>query len=70
MNIDMHHPHPNLFIAGQWCAGSGPLFSSINPADDQIIWSAHAAAADDVDAAVRAARAAFGDWASRPQGER
>ena len=70
MNTDMHHPHPNLYIAGRWCAGSGPLFSSINPADDQVIWSAHAAAADDVDAAVSAARAAFRDWAARPQGER
>lgn len=54
---------PMLFINGTWCAGKGPVFTSINPATGAIIWEGAAATTSDVDAAMSAARAAFPAWA-------
>ena len=59
-----------LFINGQWQAGNGPAFSSHNPADGSRFWHGASADADQVDAAVRAARAAFPEWAAQPSSER
>jgi succinylglutamic semialdehyde dehydrogenase len=53
-------------IAGEWRAGSGPVFTSTSPATGQTVWSGAAATAADVAAAVAAARAAKGGWAERP----
>lgn len=53
----------NLFINGQWLAGQGNTFQSLNPADSSVIWQGNAATADQVDAAVMAARTAFESWA-------
>lgn len=51
-----------LLIDGQWRAGKGADMHSENPADGSRVWSGKAATADDVDAAFKAARAAFPAW--------
>jgi acyl-CoA reductase-like NAD-dependent aldehyde dehydrogenase len=49
-----------LFIGGEWQdAASGETFDTINPATAETLTHVAAAAADDVDRAVKAARAAF-----------
>ncbi|RUO72045.1 succinylglutamate-semialdehyde dehydrogenase [Pseudidiomarina sediminum] len=55
----------NLFINGQWVAGEGDSFKSINPARDEVVWEGRCASEDQVDAAVMAARNAFVAWADR-----
>lgn len=54
--------HAAQFINGQWLAGEGAEFSSLNPAKGEVIWSATAATAEQVDAAIKAAREAFYSW--------
>ena len=56
------------FIDGAWCdAQSGETFASINPADTtDTVGHFPSSGADDVDAAVRAARAALPSWRSTP----
>ena len=51
------------FINGQWLAGEGLVFSSIDPAKNQQIWQGQAASEQQVDLAFQAARAAFDAWA-------
>jgi betaine-aldehyde dehydrogenase len=54
-----------LFINGEWTSpAKGGTFDVINPATEQVIHRAPAGTAEDVDAAVKAARAAFdhGPW--------
>ncbi|WP_341502220.1 succinylglutamate-semialdehyde dehydrogenase [Gallaecimonas sp. GXIMD4217] len=58
------------FINGEWLAGSGPAFQSLNPADGTTIWEGQGASAEQVDAAVKAARDAFIPWADKPLEER
>ncbi|PRP71411.1 succinylglutamate-semialdehyde dehydrogenase [Chromobacterium amazonense] len=53
----------SLFINGQWLAGEGEVLAKTNPADNAPLWQGRAASAAQVDAAVRAARAAFPAWA-------
>jgi len=60
----------SLFIDNQWRVGGGEVFASIDPASGAEVWRGHAAAAADVDAAVRAARRAFAGWARTPLAER
>ena len=50
------------FIDGQWLAGEGKPFESKDPAKNEVIWRGEAASAAQVDAAVKAARAAFYHW--------
>lgn len=50
------------FIGGNWVAGHGAVFKSINPATGLTIWEGASASEGDVDAAVKAARAAFPGW--------
>ncbi len=57
-------------INGQWFEGQGPMFQSIDPATNQVIWQGQGADAQQVDAAVHAARQAFYLWANRPLAER
>lgn len=54
--------HAAQFINGQWVEGQGELFSSLNPAKNDVIWQASAADANQVDTAVNAAREAFYLW--------
>lgn len=53
------------FIDGQWLAGQGANFESIDPARNQAVWSGNAADEKQVDAAVMAARVAFPEWSQR-----
>ncbi len=60
-----------FFIGGQWVPAPGghPLVV-VDPATEQDLASVPAGTADDVDAAVAAARVAFEDWATTPPAER
>ena len=52
-----------LYIAGAWQDGQGEAFESLNPVTQQVLWTGNGASAGQVDAAVKAARQAFPDWA-------
>ncbi len=58
------------FIAGNWQAGQGEAFDSLNPVTQAVVWSGRGANAAQVEEAVKAARAAFPAWARRPLEER
>jgi len=58
------------YINGAWLAGSGPELVTIDPSTGRQTWSSRESSADDVQAAVAAARAAFDGWAMRPLDER
>src|SRR3954449_947045 len=61
---------PN-FIAGEWMrSGSSDLVDVFNPANAEILAKVPLAQADDVDAAVKAAAAAFPAWRRTPPQER
>lgn len=51
-----------LFIGGHWVAGTGKDFRSVNPATGISVWEGNSASAQDVDAAVTAAREALKSW--------
>ncbi len=54
--------HAVQFINGQWLAGEGKPFVSLDPAKNQQVWQGEAASAGQVDAAIQAARAAQYSW--------
>lgn len=59
--------HSDVFYGGKWHAPkSGKYSPTINPAYDETIMQVSLAGAEDVDAAVQAAQAAFPAWASTP----
>lgn len=58
------------FIAGVWQAGQGEAFESLNPVSQAVIWQGQSATAEQVEAAVQAARQAFPAWGRRPLEER
>ena len=61
--LDRHTRAFDLFIGGRWVkATSGESFETVNPATGQPIARVAQAGPKDVDAAVRAARKAFGSW--------
>ncbi|MFF3863527.1 aldehyde dehydrogenase family protein [Streptomyces sp. NPDC002209] len=63
--------HDGMYIDGAWRPAAGrDRIEVVNPADEQIIGGVPAGNADDVDAAVRAARAAFPGWAATAPAER
>ncbi len=55
--------NPVQFINGDWLAGEGKAFSSINPAKNDQLWQGEAASATQVDTAINGAREAFYKWA-------
>ncbi|WP_235735799.1 aldehyde dehydrogenase family protein [Nocardioides alcanivorans] len=60
-----------LFINGEFVDGSGASFKTINPATEEVLAEVAAASAEDVDAAVRAARRAHTRvWSKLPGRER
>jgi aldehyde dehydrogenase (NAD+) len=64
--IEEHQPF-GLFVNGGWREpASGEQFNVINPATGQSLASVAQAGEEDVDAAVEAAREAFGNWSSTP----
>jgi succinylglutamic semialdehyde dehydrogenase len=58
------------YINGAWLAGSGPELVTIDPSTGRQTWASNESTADDVQAAVAAARAAFDSWAMRSLEER
>ncbi len=58
------------FIAGVWQAGQSEAFESLNPVSQAVIWQGQGATAEQVEAAVQAARQAFPAWGRRPLEER
>ncbi len=63
-----------MLINGEWVdAASGRTFDSLNPATEEVLGSVAHGESEDVDRAVRAARAAFADgsaWRTMPHGQR
>jgi aldehyde dehydrogenase (NAD+) len=60
-----------MYIDGAWRpARSQETIAVVNPADEQVIGRVPAGDAQDVDSAVRAARAALPGWAATPPAER
>ncbi len=55
---------PSLFINGSWQVGLGEYFEKLNPSDNNLLWSGHAASEKDVTLAVSAARLAFPTWSA------
>jgi len=58
------------YINGQWLAGSGSTFSSLNPSDNSIIWQGNAASEEQVDMAIKSARDAFNPWSDLSENKR
>ncbi|MFI6208634.1 aldehyde dehydrogenase family protein [Streptomyces sp. NPDC051041] len=64
-------PHDGLYLDGAWRPAAGrDVIEVVNPADEQVIGQVPAGTAEDVDAAVRAARAALPGWSATPPAER
>ncbi|MEU7149772.1 aldehyde dehydrogenase family protein [Streptomyces sp. NPDC045470] len=60
-----------MYIDGSWRPAAGPdTIAVVNPADERIIGTVPAGTAQDVDTAVRAARAALPGWARTAPAER
>ena len=60
-----------LFIGGEWVEPAGAeTIEVINPSTEELVGRIPAGGADDVDRAVRAARAAFEAWAATDRHER
>ncbi|MFF7793308.1 aldehyde dehydrogenase family protein [Streptomyces sp. NPDC007991] len=63
--------YDGMYIGGAWRPAAGQdVIEVVNPADEQVIGTVPAGTAEDVDTAVRAARAALADWAATPPAER
>ncbi|TVL90576.1 aldehyde dehydrogenase family protein [Streptomyces sp. SAJ15] len=63
--------HDGMYIDGRWRPSAGrDVIEVVNPADERIIGVVPAGTGEDVDAAVRAARAALPGWAATPPAER
>ncbi|NEB02200.1 aldehyde dehydrogenase family protein [Streptomyces sp. SID13726] len=63
--------HDGMYIDGEWRPATGPdVIEVVNPADGQVIGRVPAGTAEDVDIAVRAARAALPAWAATAPAER
>ena len=52
------------FIHNLWLPGDGPSFSSVNPANGEVVWSGRAATSEEVDRAILATRSALPAWSS------
>jgi betaine-aldehyde dehydrogenase len=69
----INREYASLFIDGKWQqAQSSEVFEVVSPSSEERIGFVPAASAQDIDAAVAAARRAFdqSDWAHRPAAER
>ncbi|MDG9704933.1 aldehyde dehydrogenase family protein [Streptomyces sp. DH37] len=63
--------HNGMYIDGEWRPAAGTeTIEVVDPATEEIIGTVPAGTAEDVDAAVRAARAALPGWAAVPPAER
>ncbi|GHF08662.1 aldehyde dehydrogenase [Streptomyces werraensis] len=63
--------YDGMYIDGAWRPAAGPdVIEVVGPVDEQVIATVPAGTVEDVDAAVRAARAALPAWAATPPAER
>ncbi|WPP28968.1 aldehyde dehydrogenase family protein [Streptomyces sp. CL7] len=63
--------YDGMYIDGAWRPAAGPdVIEVVDPVDEQVIATVPAGTVEDVDAAVRAARAALPAWAATPPAER
>lgn len=63
--------HLNFYIGGKWVApGTARTHDITNPATEEIVGRISLGAADDADAAVKAARRAFDSWSQTTPAER
>ncbi|MFF4792563.1 aldehyde dehydrogenase family protein [Streptomyces sp. NPDC001276] len=63
--------HDGMYIGGTWRPAEGrDVIEVVNPADERVIATVPAGTAEDVDAAVRAARAALPGWSATAPAER
>jgi aldehyde dehydrogenase (NAD+) len=58
------------FIGGKWTGGKGGTFATINPANEETLSEVTQGTAADIDAAVKAARAALPAWSALAGTER
>ncbi|WP_224391210.1 aldehyde dehydrogenase family protein [Pseudonocardia sp. ICBG1293] len=61
---------PHLYVGGRWTAGRGPDLEVENPATEETTGVVTQAGAEDVEAAIAAARETFDGWAMTPVRER
>ena len=61
--LEKNSTRGQLYINNTWTNGAGPKFTSTNPSDNSVIWQGTGATADQIDQAIKNARAAFKDWA-------
>ncbi len=54
----------SLFIDGQWTAGNADQLTSYDPATGEVFWQGNCASVEQVDSAIKAARAAAPSWAA------
>ncbi|MDQ6875191.1 MAG: aldehyde dehydrogenase family protein [Actinomycetota bacterium] len=60
-----------MFVGGEFTAGTGATFKTVNPATEEVLAEVSEASLSDVDAAVAAARRAYDRvWAPMPAAER
>ncbi|MDQ7734931.1 succinylglutamate-semialdehyde dehydrogenase [Halomonas sp. SpR1] len=64
------HAQQQQLINGAWVAGDAESLSKYDPVSGQPLWQAATASAEQVAAAVKAARGAFPNWARTPFAER
>lgn len=64
------HAQQQQLINGTWVAGDAKPLSKHDPVSGQPLWQAATASADQVKAAVKAARSAFPGWATTPFSKR
>jgi succinylglutamic semialdehyde dehydrogenase len=50
------------FIAGEWRAGEGQKFTSLNPATQEEVWQGRQATSTEIDCAINSARQSFFSW--------
>ena len=63
--------HGTIYLGGQWVSSSGAdRLPVVNPVTEGVIGSVPGGTPDDVDAAVRAAAAAFPSWSQSPVADR
>jgi aldehyde dehydrogenase (NAD+) len=64
-------PSYGLFVDGEFReASDGKVFKTVSPSSEEVLSEVAQASADDVDAAVKAARKAFASWSALPGSER
>ncbi|XP_046738256.1 cytosolic 10-formyltetrahydrofolate dehydrogenase isoform X2 [Diprion similis] len=70
-NMDVKFPR-QLFINGEFINGEGKPLNTVNPHDETVICTIESSSANDVDRAVKAAKAAFedGEWSKISARER